>query len=199
MTTRYRRRNVWSISIWVQPQLIHFAEWVLSLKITVHRINLVEPDGTPGLILAARAQFPGRFFKGRVCPTGPLQVCRHALHEQRGDRERRPHLRWPSIQRRQAALFRTSQLRRVSGGAITLNPQFKEDSNASTNSALFFSLVLSTVVTSAQSSQTLIGTVSDAMCGAHHVMEGASAAQCTRECVSEGLILPSLVGTRCTR
>ena len=36
-------------------------------------------------------------------------------------------------------------------------------------SALFFSLVLSTVVASAQSSQTLNGTVSDAMCGAHHM------------------------------
>jgi hypothetical protein len=53
-------------------------------------------------------------------------------------------------------------------------------------STLFFSLVLSTVVTSAQSSQTLTGTVSDAMCGAHHMMEGASAAQCTRECVKRG-------------
>src|SRR5260370_31118062 len=35
-------------------------------------------------------------------------------------------------------------------------------------SALFFSLVLSTVMASAQSSQTLTGTVSDAMCGASH-------------------------------
>src|SRR5258705_680281 len=186
MTTRYRRRNVWSISIWVQPELIHFAEWVLSLKITVHRINLVESDGTPGLILAARAQFPGRFFKGRVCPTGPQQVCRHALHEQRGDRERRPHLRRPSIQRRQAALFRTSQLRRVSGGESHSTLNSRRTLMRLRISALFFSLVLSTVVTSAQSSQTLTGTVSDAMCGAHHVMEGASAAQCTRECVKRG-------------
>src|SRR5260370_36774685 len=53
-------------------------------------------------------------------------------------------------------------------------------------SALFFSLVLSTVMASAQSSQTLTGTVSDAMCGAHHMMQGASAAQCTRECVKRG-------------
>jgi hypothetical protein len=52
--------------------------------------------------------------------------------------------------------------------------------------ALFFSLVLSTVVASAQSSQTLTGTVSDAMCGAHHMMQGASAAQCTRECIKRG-------------
>ncbi len=52
--------------------------------------------------------------------------------------------------------------------------------------ALFFSLVLSTLMASAQSSQTLTGTVSDAMCGAHHMMQGASAAQCTRECVKRG-------------
>lgn len=53
-------------------------------------------------------------------------------------------------------------------------------------STLFLSVVLSTVVASAQSSQTLTGTVSDAMCGAHHMMRGASAAQCTRECVKQG-------------
>src|SRR5258708_12989657 len=53
-------------------------------------------------------------------------------------------------------------------------------------SALFFSLVLSTIAASAQSSQTLTGTVSDAMCGAHHMMQGATAAQCTRECVKQG-------------
>jgi len=51
---------------------------------------------------------------------------------------------------------------------------------------LFFSIVLSTVAASAQSSQTLTGTVSDAMCGAHHMMQGKTAAQCTRECVKQG-------------
>ena len=50
----------------------------------------------------------------------------------------------------------------------------------------FFSIVLSTVAASAQSSQTLTGTVSDAMCGAHHMMQGKTAAQCTRECVKQG-------------
>src|SRR5216683_6510416 len=38
----------------------------------------------------------------------------------------------------------------------------------------------------AQAAQTITGTVSDAMCGAHHMMQGASAAQCTRECVKRG-------------
>ncbi len=50
----------------------------------------------------------------------------------------------------------------------------------------FFSIVLSTVAASAQASQTLTGTVSDAMCGAHHMMHGKTAAQCTRECVKQG-------------
>jgi hypothetical protein len=53
-------------------------------------------------------------------------------------------------------------------------------------STLFLSVVLSTIAASAQSSQTFTGTVSDAMCGAHHMMQGASAAQCTRECVKQG-------------
>jgi hypothetical protein len=38
----------------------------------------------------------------------------------------------------------------------------------------------------AQEPQTITGTVSDAMCGAHHVMKGATAAQCTRACVKKG-------------
>ncbi len=53
-------------------------------------------------------------------------------------------------------------------------------------SALFLSVVLPAIAASAQSSQTLTGTVSDTMCGAHHMMQGASAAQCTRECVKQG-------------
>jgi hypothetical protein len=53
-------------------------------------------------------------------------------------------------------------------------------------SALFLSIALSTGVASAQSNQTLTGTVSDAMCGAHHMMQGKTPAQCTRECVKQG-------------
>ena len=53
-------------------------------------------------------------------------------------------------------------------------------------SALFLSIVLSTLAASGQSSQTLTGTVSDAMCGAHHMMQAKTAAQCTRECVKQG-------------
>jgi hypothetical protein len=53
-------------------------------------------------------------------------------------------------------------------------------------SALFLSVALSTVAASAQSNQTLTGTVSDAMCGAHHMIQGATAAQCTRKCIKQG-------------
>ena len=38
----------------------------------------------------------------------------------------------------------------------------------------------------AQSGQSFTGTVTDAMCGAHHMMKDKSAAECTRECVKEG-------------
>jgi hypothetical protein len=53
-------------------------------------------------------------------------------------------------------------------------------------STLFLSVALSAVAVSAQSSQTLTGIVTDAMCGAHHMMQGKTPAQCTRECVKEG-------------
>jgi hypothetical protein len=53
-------------------------------------------------------------------------------------------------------------------------------------SALFLSAALSTVAASTQSSQTLTEAVSDAMCSAHHMMKGATAGQCTRECVKQG-------------
>jgi len=45
---------------------------------------------------------------------------------------------------------------------------------------------LFTVAASAQSKQTLTGTVSDAMCDAHHMIKGATPAQCTRKCVKQG-------------
>jgi hypothetical protein len=34
-------------------------------QITVHRINVVEPDGTPRLIISDKAEFPGEFFRGK--------------------------------------------------------------------------------------------------------------------------------------
>ena len=53
-------------------------------------------------------------------------------------------------------------------------------------SVLSLFVVLAASAASAQTSQTLKGTVSDAMCGAHHMMQGMNAAQCTRACVKEG-------------
>lgn len=38
----------------------------------------------------------------------------------------------------------------------------------------------------AQAAQTITGTVTDSMCGAHHMMKNATPAQCTRECVKQG-------------
>ncbi len=37
-------------------------------QLNVHRINLVEPDGTPRLILSDRAEFPGMFMRGKEYP-----------------------------------------------------------------------------------------------------------------------------------
>lgn len=34
-------------------------------QLTVHRINVVEPDGTPRLVISDKAEFPGGFFKGK--------------------------------------------------------------------------------------------------------------------------------------
>ncbi len=38
----------------------------------------------------------------------------------------------------------------------------------------------------AQATQTITGTVTDAMCGAHHMMKDATAGQCTRACIKQG-------------
>lgn len=36
--------------------------------LTVHRINIVEPDGIPRLVIADKAEFPGSLFKGKELP-----------------------------------------------------------------------------------------------------------------------------------
>ena len=43
---------------------------------------------------------------------------------------------------------------------------------------------------------TLKGIVSDQMCGAHHMMAGASAQKCTRECVGMGSSYALVVGDK---
>jgi hypothetical protein len=57
-------------------------------------------------------------------------------------------------------------------------------------------LTLSASLTLAQANQTLTGTITDAMCGKKHMMEGASAAQCTRECVKAGSDYALVVGDK---
>ena len=44
--------------------------------------------------------------------------------------------------------------------------------------------------------QTYIGRVSDAMCGAEHMEAGATAADCTRDCVSKGSKYALVVGEK---
>ena len=34
-------------------------------QISIHRINIVEPDGMPRLIIAEKAELPGSYFKGK--------------------------------------------------------------------------------------------------------------------------------------
>jgi hypothetical protein len=53
-------------------------------------------------------------------------------------------------------------------------------------STVLLSAALSVGAAFAQSSQAITGTVTDAMCGAHHMMQGKTPAQCTRECVRQG-------------
>ena len=45
-------------------------------------------------------------------------------------------------------------------------------------------------------SKTLTGTVSDSMCGAHHMAKDKSAAECTRTCVKQGTKYALVVGKK---
>ena len=44
--------------------------------------------------------------------------------------------------------------------------------------------------------KTLTGTVSDSMCGAHHMEKDESAAECTRDCVKKGTKYALVVGKK---
>jgi hypothetical protein len=52
--------------------------------------------------------------------------------------------------------------------------------------AVVSAFALGAVMLQAQASQKITGTVSDSMCGKKHMMQGVSAAQCTRKCVKSG-------------
>jgi hypothetical protein len=58
-------------------------------------------------------------------------------------------------------------------------------------------LVFCAVAVLAQgASQSFSGTVSDAMCGGHHMMANATAADCTRACVKKGSDYALVVGSK---
>jgi len=57
-------------------------------------------------------------------------------------------------------------------------------------------LMLTASLAMAQDAKTLTGTISDAMCGKTHMMQGASAAKCTRECVKAGAEYALVVGDK---
>lgn len=59
--------------------------------------------------------------------------------------------------------------------------------------AIVFCLTLAAL---AATSQTLTGEVSDSMCGAKHMMQGASAADCTKDCVKSGSKYALVVGSK---
>jgi hypothetical protein len=64
---------------WFKPMLVSGAEQdahhVDFDQITVHRINIVEPDGTPRLIISDKAEFPGEFYKGKEIPRKDRQAA----------------------------------------------------------------------------------------------------------------------------
>jgi hypothetical protein len=47
-------------------------------------------------------------------------------------------------------------------------------------------LTLGAAALFAQATQTITGTITDSMCGAHHMMKDKTPAECTRECVKQG-------------
>lgn len=54
--------NLWQASRGVFGAEQHRADFD---QLTVHRLNIVEPDGTPRLVVSDKAEFPGGFFMGK--------------------------------------------------------------------------------------------------------------------------------------
>lgn len=65
-----------------------------------------------------------------------------------------------------------------------------------TLSAATIALLFASVLAFAGGKQTFTGKVSDAMCGAKHMMAGASDADCTRACVKQGSKYALVVGEK---
>lgn len=59
-----------ALNLWHGPRRISAAERLDFHhpdfdQLTVHRINIIEPDGTPRLVISDKAEFPGGFFKSK--------------------------------------------------------------------------------------------------------------------------------------
>lgn len=57
-------------------------------------------------------------------------------------------------------------------------------------------MIGSTALAFGQTAQVVTGTVTDSMCGAHHMMKNATAAQCTRACVKNGADFALVSGSK---
>jgi hypothetical protein len=53
-------------------------------QITVHRINIVEPDGTTRMVLSDHAEFPGAFFMGKEYPRADRSVTGMLFNDDEG-------------------------------------------------------------------------------------------------------------------
>ena len=60
--------------------------------------------------------------------------------------------------------------------------------------AVLLLMIAAVMAFAADKPQTFTGKISDAMCGAHHMMAGASDADCTRACVKQGSKYALVVG-----
>ena len=61
---------------------VHGADKTVNFdRIQVHRIDVVEPDGTPRMIIADRAEYPGSFFHGKeIARPGSRRFGGNAFH-----------------------------------------------------------------------------------------------------------------------
>ncbi len=53
-------------------------------QITVHRINIVEPDGTTRMVLADNAEFPGAFYLGKEYPRADRDATGMLFNDEEG-------------------------------------------------------------------------------------------------------------------
>ena len=53
-------------------------------QITVHRINVIEPDGTTRMVLSDKAEFPGAYFLGKEYPRTDREVTGMLFNDEEG-------------------------------------------------------------------------------------------------------------------